>query len=240
VLALGDQDFHTAERPVPGYANYVDRGEWTVGPELGWVLRPNFFLVAAIRGGLQHQADLLGVPLNSSSSLVRGLVGLEGQPTPAWKFSLLAGPDVRRFGSKAPPGLDREQTTPYWEASATWSPTASDTLTLGSRRQLWVSSGGRTVYEDGLHDLSWKHQIAPAWSVTTSVNLHTADNRGYRPAVARDDVIRGGAVLFSRGLGPQARLEFGAALDWSRSGVPSTRGREYHRRQYSLSYYCRW
>jgi hypothetical protein len=230
VFAVNDQDFHTRQSSAAGYANYVDRGEWTAGVDLGWKLRPDLSLLTAIRQGRQHQADLLGVPLNYTNTLTRWLVGAEGQVTKTFKLNLLAGPDVRHFGAAVRPGYDRSQTATYWEAGATWTPAKTDVLTLSGRHYLWVSSGGRGVYLDTVYDLSWKHQFTPAWNLTTGLNQHTGYTGRYNPTAPRHDVVRAVTGTLTRVIDAKTKLELGLAQDWADSLVPNTPGREYRRR----------
>jgi hypothetical protein len=240
VFALSDQDFHTRQSPTAGYANYVDRGEWSAGGELGWAVRPDFFLVAAARTGRQHQADLLGSPVDYTNTLTRWLFGAEGKISANWKFSLLAGPDVRRFGSDVRAGFDRHQSTTYWEAAASWTPTKADLITLGSRHYLWVSSGGRSIYLDTVYDLAWKHQLGPAWSLNSGYNQHRGYTGRFNPLAPRDDVIHALTLGCSHALDAKTKIDLGVARDWSVSGLPATPGREYHRWIYTAGYSRRW
>ena len=240
VFFLSDQDFHTRHSPAPGYANYVDRGEWSAGAELGWKIKPELALVTAIRGGRQHQEDLLGVPLNYSNRLTRWLLGAEGKLHRTLNFNVLAGPDIREFGPAVRPGFDRHQTTSYLEAGATWTPSKLDVLTFSGRRSLWLSSGGRGGYLDALYDLSWTHQIRPTWSMTSGVNLHTAVSRHYNSPLLRDDIIWAVSGVLSHPLNRHTRVDFSFLQDWSQSQIPETAGREYHRRIYSLGLARLW
>jgi hypothetical protein len=234
VLVSSDQDFHTTERPTAGYANYVDRGEWSAGAELGWELQPGLFLVAASRSGRQHQANLLGEPLNYTNTLTRWLFGAEGRLSQTCKFSVLAGPDVRHYGPFVRPGFDRDQTATYWEANATWTPTKTDALTLSGRHYLWVSSGGRGAYLDTLYDLTWKHQLARTWSLNTGLNQHCGYTSHYNPTAPRDDTIWAVTGGFTHALDAKTKLDLGFSQDWSVSQVPATPAREYHRRIYTV------
>ena len=239
-FVLNRQDFHTAERTTSGYANYVDRGEWSGGADLGWNARADLALIAAVRQGGQQQADLLGVPLNYSNTLTRWLVGAEGRLGKTCKFNLLAGPDVRRYGPAVRPGFERHQTATFWEASATWTPAPSDVLTLNGRHQLWLSSGGRGAYVDTIYAVIWKHLFSPAWNLSTGLDEHTGYTGRYNLVTPRHDVILATTCTLSHALDAKTRLELGLAQDWSDSLIPATPGREYRRRISTLVCSRRW
>jgi len=240
VFSSMDQDFHTAERSTFGRANYVDRGELSAGLDLGWKFGPTWSAVAGVRQGRQHQANLLGVPLNYTNTLTRWLVGMEGKLNPTSKFSVLAGPDERRFGPWVRPEFERQQTSTYLEAAANWSATKSDLLTLSGKRYLWVSSGARGAYVDALFDVTWKHSFGHAWTLSTGLNRHTAVTSRFNPTAPRDDRIDAVTLALAHAFDAKTEVEFGVAQDRSVSGVPNTPGREYHRRICTLSGVRRW
>jgi hypothetical protein len=240
VFSAQTQDFHIRESTTVGCANYVDRGEWTAGADLGWALRPELFLVAAARSGAQQQANLLGVTHNYANTLSRWLVGAEGKLGPAFKFSALAGPDVHHYGSAVRAGFDRHQTTTYLEANATWTPTKADQIALTSRRWLWLSSGGRSAYVDTVYDLAWKHQLNAKWNVGTGFNQHLGNTGRYNPASPRRDTVEAVTGSVTYVLGPKAKIDLSFAQDWSATAVPATPGRVYHRRICSVGYSRGW
>lgn len=239
-FALVSQDFHAIESPTPGCANYVDRGEWTVGPEAGWNVRPGFALVGAVRGGRQTQADLLGVAENYTNTITRYLVGAEATVSPQLKFNFLAGPDVRRFNRTVRAGFERHATTPYFEANATWTPTRTDTITLTGKQYLWFSGGGRGAYVDVLADLAWKHTITAAWDFSAAANYHRGRTGQFNLKSPRDDLIPTLTASVGHALDAHTRLEAGISYDWSLSRIPNTPAREYHRRIASVSCSRRW
>lgn len=239
-FALVRQDFHTVESATPGCANYVDRGEWSVGPEAGWKLRPSLTLLSAVRAGRQTQADLLGISENYSNTITRWLVGAEATVSPSLKFNFLAGPDVRRFNRTVRAGFDRHVTTTYFEASSTWSPTRIDTVTLTGKQYLWFSGGGRGAYIDVVADLAWKHTFTAQWDFAASANYHVGRTGALNLKTPRDDIIPTLTATVGHALDAHTRLEAGFAYDWSISRVPNTPAREYHRRIATLSCSRRW
>lgn len=235
-----EQDFHTRESATYGYANFVDRGEWIAGAEAGWLWRPGIALIAAVRHGRQQQADLLGVSLNYTNRLTRWLVGTEGTVGKTWKFSLLAGPDDRRFDATVRPGFARVQTTTYFEGAATWTPRAADTLSATAKRCLGFSSGGRGVYVDSLYELTWKHLFAPRWALTTGWSHHEGDITPCNPANPRDDIVTALTAGLTFALNAKTKISADIMQDWSRSFVPATSGRVYHRQIFSAGVTRSW
>jgi hypothetical protein len=238
VRVVGDScanDFDTRHSAAPGYANYVDRSEWSAGADLGRNLAPGFAVVAGLRSGEQHQADLLGVPLNSDNSLVRVLAGFEGRPRPDLTLHLLAGPDFRRYGREVAAGFDRTRTARYVEGSALWTPGTADTVAFVCKDFLWLSAGGRSVYQSTTANLKWSHRLGADWSFSAAADVQVCDNRDYTPAASRrDDWIYTGIVGLQRHFGPATTLELEWLHELGDSTLPATPGRDYTRNQISL------
>ena len=229
VAALNQNNFHTRETTVTGYANYVDRAETAVGAEAGLWVSPRLALVTGIRQGRQRQANLLGTSLNYSNTFTRWLVGAETKPSPAWQFSFLAGPDVRRFGTAVRPGFTRDRTVGYAEAAAAWQPRPADTFTLTGKHYLWLSGAGRGAYTDTLVDLVWRHTLAPGWSVAPGLNFHEGVTGPLNPASPRRDQIGTATLALAHQLDAATRAEIIVQRDVSRTLVAYTPARAYHR-----------
>lgn len=224
------QDFDTRHSAAAGHANYVDRSEWTAGPEAGLRIRQDFALIAALRAGEQRQANLLGVPLNYTNTLLRFLVGVEGKAAPGLTLRFLAGPDFRRYDADVAAGFDRTRTARYLEGSATWSVSDADTLALAFKDYLWLSSGGRGAYQNTTANLKWTHAIAAGWSASLAADVQVGDNRDYVvPASDRCDWIYTGTAGVTRAFNARTKLELELAREWSDSVVPAKPGREYTR-----------
>jgi len=239
VMDVCQQDFHTTERTSSGYANYVDRGESSVGTDAGWYVRNGFALVAGVRGGQQNQATLHDNPLHYSNTLVRWLAGCEGTPLRNLKVSLLAGPDHRHYGGVVAAGFNRERDTLYGEGRIIWTPGADDTLTLSGKRYAWVSSGGRGAYVDLVADVTWQHHLNSAWTVLAGFCHHAGDSRPYNSVSPRNDVIECARATLTRQLGALT-LEAAWSHEWSRTAIPNTPGRAYRRDLLSVGAFRRW
>jgi hypothetical protein len=229
VATLNQNDFHTRETAVTGYANYVDRAETAVGTEAGLWVSPRLALVTGVRQGRQSQANLLGTSLNYTNAFTRWLVGAETKPSPVWQCSLLAGPDVRRFGAAVRPGFNRHRTAGYAEAAAAWQPRPADTFTLTGKHYLWLSGAGRGAYTDTLVDLVWRHTLARGWSVAPGLNVHEGVTGPLNPAAPRRDQIGTATLALARQLAAATRAELVVQRDASRTLVANTPARAYHR-----------
>ena len=240
VFSAFDQDFHTIERSAIGYCNYADRGETSVGVEAGQPLWGSVSLVGGTRVGFQRQANVLGVPLNYSNTFTRWLGGVEGTPTKSLKLSILVGPDIRHYGRSVRSGFKREQQTGYGEASATWTPTKTDALTLSGRRYLWLSSAGRGTYADTVIDLVWKRKLAAGWSTSAGANYHEGDTSHFNVWSPRRDRVYTVTAGVSRALTSKLRVDVDVMHDWGISMVANTPGREYRRWIVGASVTRRW
>lgn len=243
LLACGSyQDFHTGF--APGASPYVDRGEALGGLEMGRDVQPGFAAVAGIRAGQQFQADRPGLPApaNSSSTFTRFLVGLEGRPTSTVKFDFRAGPAVHRFTSEEPLPLARQRTSPYAEASATWTPAATDTFTFSSRYLLALCGSGRGAYQDSLTRLDWKHRCTTRLTSRLGGSFASGDNSGqvYPGAKLFRDTITTGTVGAEFVLTPRLTLDLGATCEMGASRLPDSDGRDYLRAVFSLGLTGTW
>ncbi|MDF3058000.1 MAG: hypothetical protein K0R17_2215 [Rariglobus sp.] len=234
IRAVGDacvNDFQTRQLTtaiVPGYANYVDRSEWSAGVEAGRYVRKGFALVAGVRGGEQRQTDLLGVPPNYSNTLTRFLAGVEGKPRGDLTLRILGGPDLRRYGNAVAPGFDRSRTARYIEASATWTPRAADTVTFTGKDYLWLSAGGRCAYQHTSGNVQWKHTFTREWSAAFTADVQAGDSRDYGTSPgSRLDWIYTGTLNITRSLGTNTKLDLELTREWSDSAIAGTPGREY-------------
>ncbi len=224
-------DFRTHQlntTTAPGYANYIDRSESTAGIEAGRFLRPDFALITAVRAGEQRQDNLLGVGPNYTHTLARLLVGVEGKPGRKVSLRMLAGPDLRRFGDAVAPGFDRTRTARYIEASATWTPCVTDTISFTAKDGLLLSSGGRGAYQHTGGNIQWKHTFDAKWSASFAADVQVGDSRDYLPAATRRlDWIYTGAINIARVIAPKTKLDLEIAREWSDSAVSDQPGREY-------------
>lgn len=240
MFAYQHHDFHTRQSAEDHYANYVDRSEWSAGPEAGWQLRPDLALVASVRRGGQHQGNLLGVAHNYGNRFTRWLVGLEGQATRTLTFNALLGPDRRTYGPTVRTDFDRRQTATYFEGGATWSPRTSDRITLTGRRYLWLTTAGRGAYLDALWDLNWKHQFSPRWSVSTGWNEHILYTSHYNTELPRHDFVHALSCTITRQLDAKTKVELGFIRDWSETVTVDTPSREFHRLVWSVGCTRTW
>ncbi len=240
VFAASDQDFRVRERAIVGYCNYADRSEDSAGLEGGWRAWRNVALVASARVGRQRQQNILGAPINFSNTFTRWLAGVEGSPLPALKLAALFGPDIRHYGTSVRSGFSREQRTTYGEASATWTPTKTDTVALTAKRYLWLSSGGRGAYADLVLNLSWRRRMGTGWSASVAGNYHEGDTGHFNPWSPRHDRICTGTLGIGRAFAANTRVDLEFIGDWATSLVPNTPARAYQRSIVTLGVARRW
>jgi len=235
--AYSDWDFLTEQKSTAGYCNYVDRYEWSVGPEVGRYVRKGFAVVAGVRVGEQHQVTLLGSPVQYSNNFTRYLVGVEGKPVDTLSLAFMAGPDRRDFSPGAGVTIG-SKTARYIEASAIWTPTKADTLTLSGKDYLWLNASGKGVYQSSVYDLQWKRALNTRWSFNSGANVQVGDNRPYNTDATKDQ----NSWIYTASLGAtcaitaKTRLDLGLNRSWSDSYLNTPKpGREYTRWQASLA-----
>jgi hypothetical protein len=223
------QDFHTIEGTQPvGCANYVDRGQGLLGVDVGRAVRADATAWFSVRAGRQWQADLLGRPENSASSILRPLVGFEGQVQPTLKLSAWAGPSFHNFTSDRRAGTPAHRMIPYFETSAAWTISAADALTLNARHQLWPGASGRSAYRELKADAGWTHRFASRLETGLRAGLLHGNFGGFAASPRNDNVFTT-ATSLAVPVGRRWRIESSVTREWSETRVPQTEGRAYHR-----------
>jgi len=194
--------FNTSVAPYKGYQDYVDRYDVNGGLDFGVRLTPAIAVTLGYRDGYQHQ-DQFALAINSdrhfsSNNYQRALLGLEGKLAKWLTLKLAAGPDFRDYNPGTP--ISNLHTTRYYgEATATATLPGDQSLTLGYKQYLFVSSTGLVPYEDISGTLAYH------WNATRQVGVDLGakyseanyslgnDTAGSAPSL-RDDVDKNGSA----------------------------------------------
>lgn len=218
-------DYLTDHSSAPGYLNYADRADMNGGVDFGYKVFEKTYVVMGYRCGHQDQQACLTSPLEYSNDYHRMLFGAEGSPLPWLKFSLLAGPEFRRFGPNVAVGFDRNQDQLFVDFTATLTLGKDDVVKLTSNRYTRPAYTGRNQLQEFICEATWNHKFDNAWSGSLGFTSYLAD---YAP-VARNDAIYtptvGLTYQFNKHLSADLRYSF----DGTVSEVPATEGREYTR-----------
>lgn len=182
---LLDYDYLT--RTEAGRASFADRSDLLAGVDAGWKRSDHSFWFVGARAGRQHQdtVPLPGGAFDYSNRYSRLIAGWEGKLTDATTLAFSAGPDFRRYDGHIDARVfpRRSHTLPWFDASLTsqLSPTVS--LTAKTTRWAWLSSTGKSAYND------LAAELALAWSVTPKLSLRIATKAhqcSYFPSVRND------------------------------------------------------
>lgn len=224
-------DFHTEQRNLPGYQNYVDRNDFTVGMEVGYKAFTDAYLVAGYRYGFQDEPPLPWSPIDYSNNYNRFVLGFEGKVTEWLKITGVVGPDYRDFTGTTPPGFADHETTLYYDATLAVTPTKQDTITILLRRFEQPAFGNPSVYQDITWDVLWRHQFGAKFALTTGFRAYGGE---WLPPVTRDDWIYTPSILLRYTPTRQLSGEISYAYDRATTRVSGTSGREYTRSLVSL------
>ena len=225
-------DFETKQKTTPGYENYVDRNEVSGGLDVGYEAWDKTWLVLGYRYGHQHQGELLGIDSLYSNDYQRVLAGVEGNPAPWLKLSLLGGPDFRNFSATTlPPTFNPDALLFYLDASATVTLGKSDTLTVILTRFEQTAFSSQSMYEDVVYSLGWRHQCNEQFAVNLGLKIYQGD---WQSPVRRNDIIYTPSVGVTYTFNKQLSADLGWSYDTVNSEIPSTDGREFTRNLVSL------
>jgi len=226
-------DFRTAQINAPGYQNYVDRNDFTVGLEVGYKAfkEREAYLVVGYRYGYQDEPPLPWSPFDYSNNYNRFVFGFEGKVTAWLKITGVIGPDSRDFTGTTAPGFDDHQTILYYDASLVVTPTKRDTITVLLRQFGQPAFGNPSFYQDITYDLLWRHEFNAQFATTIGFRAYGGD---WLAPVQRNDWIYTPTVLLRYAPTRHWSGEFSYTYDDATTRVPDTSGREYTRHLVSL------
>lgn len=180
-----------------GWINYIDRYDINGGLDLGYKLDKTNTLFLGWRHGYQYQQAFpwtSGLRYNCNSHYDRLLVGIEGKPAAWLALSVTAGPDFRDYS--APDSsrgiVDASPTALFLESNATITLGKADSVALVARQWRWVSSTGRTAYDDANWSVTWKHSFNKEVSFQLLGQRQNSDYSVYPTAVSavpREDTL---------------------------------------------------
>jgi hypothetical protein len=219
-------DFLTQQRPDPGYENYIDRRELSLGGDVGRILGNKTRVYAGYRFGYEIQGHLLDSPYHYDSEYHRPLAGIEGQPWKWFKANFAVGPDMHHTIHETPPGFDTDYTTVWADAVVTLMPTAQDSLMLTWKENTQPAFASASVYDDITYDFLARHTFDKRWSVTAGFRIYAGE--WYDP-VSRDDWIYTASAGVAYKHDAHWSGELAYSYDWVQSKVPNTDGREFTR-----------
>ncbi len=228
-------DFQTAQQASPPgavYANYVDRGDVNGGADFGYKVHTDTFVFIGYRYGAQQQSTALGGAIRYANTYQRVLAGIEGQPWSWLKVSLSGGPDFRNFGANVPATFQNGQTELFLDATATITPSKTDSFALTAKRFLQPGYGGASVNEDVTYEVAWKHKLGSKLVVGAGLR---ALNWDFKAPVVRNEWWYNANVSATYAFNKNLTGEVSYGYDCVESLVPATEGREAQRHIVSLS-----
>ena len=226
------QKLNIVGSPDYGYENYVDRGEFTFGFDLGWAVTSEVRPYVGFRFGRETEGQMVGSSYHYDARVYRPQVGIEGQPAKWLKTTFTIGPDIHVTTSAYAPGFDPDYTTLWVDGAVTFLPTAQDSIALVWRQNTQPAFASPSVYDDVVYEIIARHCFVHSWSVSSGFRVHNGD---WMPPVTRNDWIYTPGLNVTYSPGSQLILELGYAYDWTDSTVPNTAGREFTRHLVWLS-----
>ncbi len=248
VAASYVHDFKTRQLFVPAatrsnytYENYNSRQDVSGGLDVGYRLVEGLHLVAGFRYGRQDQFkgfDASGQIVDSpyDSAYQRILVGVEGSPANWLKLAVVFGPDIRQWIDSARlrqmyPQFNQNELRYYWDGSATFLPTTSDTVTLKSAGFEQPAFSSQSMYDDIKADLTWRHVLNGQLTTGAGFALYIGD---WQPPVNRDDWIYTFSTSLTYAVTPNLSAEVIYSYDFVDSKVsaslePLTKSHEFTR-----------
>lgn len=207
------------------YQNYVDRDEWTAGPDFGWKAK-SWAVYAGYRFGAQNEAKLLQYPEQYDSDFHRLLVGIEGQVLPWLKANAALGPEFRHFADTVPATFDRTRLNLYVDASLTAAAGKCDTFSLGAKQFQQPGFSGRSAYTDLTYDFDWRHKIGSHWTIGAGARAY---NTYFLRPVKRNDWVLTPNALINYAVSPRLNIEASAGYETGFTGNRNLDERDYER-----------
>jgi len=170
-----DIDYHTAVEA--GNWVFTDRRDMLLGVDVGRSPQDAWFVGA--RAGRQRQAvsPLPGASFDASNEYNRVVVGWEMKPKDGRSFSIVAGPDFRRFtGNYDQRMLTSPQTTSLWCEAGGSLPIGHGFAISGKlTRWTFLSSVGKSAYVDTIADAAVSWNLKPTFGMRFGFRAHQTD-----------------------------------------------------------------
>lgn len=225
-------DFRTVQKATPGYQNYVDRKEFTVGADVGRSVTAGSLAWLGYRYGEQDEALLLGYPEEYDNRFHRFLGGIEGTFRPWLKATVAVGPEVRRYGDAVPASFgDHEVVNFFADASITVIPSPSDSVVLSAKNFQQPGFSGRSAYDDLTLDVAWRHRVSANWSVGVGGRAYSTD---FLAPVVRNDWVLSVNGFVHYDWNRHWSSEASYAFEDGETKDPGASGREYQRHWVAL------
>ncbi|MDX2188118.1 MAG: outer membrane beta-barrel protein [Opitutaceae bacterium] len=223
--------------PWTGYLNYIDRYDLNGGVDVGLKAGERVYWLG-MRAGEQYQQNLPWATTHASNTYFRVLLGAEGKLGKTLTFTVLGGPEFRRY-KDGRAAIDRTPTTVFVEGNANWMPRKGTAVTAAVKQWRWVSSSGRTTYDDLSTSLAVKHQVSKALTGRALLQWQRGD---YVAPANRIDHL----YTLSVGLAYEWNQHLSGGVDVVRTrdenavDGPAADGREYSRNLVNLELRYRW
>lgn len=226
-VTVYEHDFRTVQKADPGYLNYVDRNEFTVGADLGLGEDDARRVWLGHRYGRQDQSPLLAFPEEYDSRFHRVLAGVQATLVEWCNVSLLVGPEFRTYETTVPTGFGSlSKLNLFLDTTLTFRAGKADTVTLAARRFEQPGFAGRAAYEDMTLDVSWRHKLGKAWTLGVGGRAYGTD---FLEPVQRDDWVLSVNTLVHWVATPEFAAEASYAYEAGETRTPGATGREYGR-----------
>lgn len=227
-------DMLTVQRAISGYQNWVDRYEINGGADFGRRVSSQWTVFLGYRYGHQYQDKVINSHYSSTNDYHRTLIGVEGKLFDRLTFSLLGGPDFRRYGDDAPVN-NQHQINFYGESSLTGDISKQDTVMFKYKGSRWISSTGQVPTFDSSFDLGYRHRFDTALSWNLNCQVKNADytvgnlNSGSAPSLRNDWLY-----TFSTGLSHDFNAHIGIHISLAanlgrneQDGIPNAGYRQF-------------
>ena len=157
---------------------------------------------------------------------------MEGTPTDWLKLNVLAGPDIRDFGSdNLASTFQRSKLLWYIDASAVATLGKRDTATVLLTRYEQPAFSSQSVYEDIVYSVGWRHQCDNKLSATAGLKIYGGE---WQAPALRKDWIYTPSVGVSYAFTKHFNADLTYSYDAVRSEISNTTGREFTRQLVSL------
>ncbi|MDX6766980.1 MAG: hypothetical protein SFU85_09325 [Candidatus Methylacidiphilales bacterium] len=230
-------DFMTDYSPTPGYQNYDDRNDFSLGLDFGRQLAGDWDAYVGGRLGQEDQGQMPHTPIEFDNQYFRWVVGTLGHPLPWLNIDAEAGPDFRFFTRDLPKGEPDERTEIYYRGQVGIQITSQDLLSLSGKQYLFPSSAGCGMMREGLWDAEFRHTFTGGESgeLVCSASLGFRVNEDdFFPAKRRDRVYTPRLewkTAWKQVWNLRATYEY----SWSESEVVNTPSREFERSRISVA-----
>jgi hypothetical protein len=221
---------------IAGYQNFADRNDVNGGFDLGYKAVDDLYPLIGFRYGRKQQTRIFTDENRYNYDYQQLLFGLEGDVDTWFTGNILFGPEWQHFDCVVADGFDRDHLIFFVNASVEFKPTDEDSIKIAFRNYAQPGAGGRSVYEQIITSLYYRHNFGKEWDdLFVEVGCLAYGGDWYPELSERNDWMMRPTVKTGLKIAENTEWQINYYLEKSLTGTNGMPSREYDRHVVEMS-----